>query len=297
MRSVGPRWAGRVRAVDPLSRFVDGTYAVFVDSAPVGTGPIGFSLHPIRALSTLSEQIVAVRRGDGGDFQPLDNKFVGQSDTCGRLLFFRLQEEGARTCKCMTTAAMAVVVLAYVSGAQADEVMEAVPVGNPGNPGDTQYPSGSVPSFGGVGYAYNIGKHEVTAGHYNAFLDAVAGGDTYGLCGTSMMNQWGCKIERLDGNATAGDPFQHRAAVDRADRPVNNVSWGDTARFSNCANVDAIMGTHLQHLYGEAHDGNLEDGHWLVGIGASDRIDSPEARHYPLFLLGSNYVERWNGVG
>ena len=41
----------------------------------------------------------------------------------------------------------------------------------------TRYGNG----YGGVDYAYNIGKYEVTAGQYTEFLNAVADDDTYGL--------------------------------------------------------------------------------------------------------------------
>ena len=39
-----------------------------------------------------------------------------------------------------------------------------------------------------MAYTYNIGKYEVTAGQYTAFLNAVAGVDTYGLYNTNMSN-------------------------------------------------------------------------------------------------------------
>jgi hypothetical protein len=104
-----------------------------------------------------------------------------------------------------------------------------VPVGNPGNANDTH-----GAGYGGVAYAYNMGKYEVTAGQYAEFLNAVAGVDTYGLYNTAMWTHgYGCQIERFDGTGTAGDPYQYRVAGDWADRPVNYVSWGDAARFAN----------------------------------------------------------------
>lgn len=50
--------------------------------------------------------------------------------------------------------------------------LETVPVGNAGNEGDTRYPDTyyGVPSVGSVGYTYNIGRYEVTAGQYCEFL-------------------------------------------------------------------------------------------------------------------------------
>ena len=130
----------------------------------------------------------------------------------------------------VNVAVSALVVLACVSGVQAGVVIDIVPVCDAGNPGDTRYPHGGVPSFGGVTYAYNIGKYEVTAGQYTEFLNAVADTDTYGLYSTNMWSSsYGPKIER------SGSPgsYTYNAAADWADRPVSHVSWGDAARFSN----------------------------------------------------------------
>ena len=92
--------------------------------------------------------------------------------------------------------------------------IETVTVGNPGNAGDTRYPSGGVPSFGRVRYTYQMGKYDVTAGQYTAFLNAVAGVDTYGLYTTYMWSgSTGCKIERYIGDGTPGNPYHYRGLV------------------------------------------------------------------------------------
>jgi len=111
-------------------------------------------------------------------------------------------------------------------------VIDTVLVGNPGNANDTE-----GDGYGGVAYTYNIGKYEVTAGQYTEFLNAVAASDSYGLYNTNMDGfPPGCQITRngTDGNYTydfSGAPSGTEA--DWADRPVNYVSWGDAARFSN----------------------------------------------------------------
>jgi len=103
--------------------------------------------------------------------------------------------------------------------------IETVPVGNPGNTGDSRYGG-----YGSVGYTYNIGKYEVTAGQYTEFLNAVAAMDAYGLYNTSMgSDTYGCKIQR---SGTSGS-YTYSVAGDYANRPVNYVSWGDSARFAN----------------------------------------------------------------
>ena len=122
-----------------------------------------------------------------------------------------------------------VLMLACLPSAKAVVVIDTVPVGNPGNANDTH-----GDGYGGVAYTYNIGKYEVTAGQYAEFLNAVAGVDTYRLYSTEMWSSVrGCKVERFGGGGTKGDPYQYRVASDWADRPVNYVSWGDAARFSN----------------------------------------------------------------
>jgi formylglycine-generating enzyme required for sulfatase activity len=106
-------------------------------------------------------------------------------------------------------------------------VIETVTVGNPGNAGD---PQGIQGTFGAVDYLFAIGKYEVTAGQYTAFLNAVAATDRYALYNVNMWTKAeGCKIERT------GSPgnYTYSVAPDWANRPVNYVSWADAARFAN----------------------------------------------------------------
>jgi len=132
------------------------------------------------------------------------------------------------------------VLVALLAGTavSANIVIDTVPVGNPGSAGELSGAGaggfGSDRICGAVDYVYNIGKYEVTAGQYTAFLNKVAGVDTYGLYNTNMWSSaYGCKIERYAGSGTVGDPYQYRVASDWANRPVNYVSWGDAARFAN----------------------------------------------------------------
>jgi len=112
--------------------------------------------------------------------------------------------------------------------------IETVPVGNPGNAGELsgEGAGGWGPDriCGAVGYTYNIGKYEVTAGQYCEFLNKVAKTDTYGLYNTGMANtQDGSGISR------SGSSGSYTYTVNSAfvNRPVNWVSWGDSARFAN----------------------------------------------------------------
>jgi formylglycine-generating enzyme required for sulfatase activity len=119
------------------------------------------------------------------------------------------------------------VILVLGSVASAGITIETVPVGNTGNTADST-------GYGAVNYNYNIGKYEVTAGQYTAFLNAVADEDTYGLYNTSMWSDpdglyWGCKIQR----SGASGSYVYSVASDLANRPVNYVSFGDAMRFAN----------------------------------------------------------------
>lgn len=116
----------------------------------------------------------------------------------------------------------ALVLAVTASAARADITLDLVTVGNAGNANDTT-------GYGGVDYVYAIGKYEVTAGQYTAFLNAVAKTDEYGLWNPYMADTYGCQIER---SGSAGS-YTYRVAADRANRPVNFVNWGDAARFMN----------------------------------------------------------------
>ena len=118
--------------------------------------------------------------------------------------------------------AAAVVMAVTASAAHADISLEMVTVGNVGNANDTT-------GLGGVDHVYSIGKYEVTAGQYTAFLNGVATTDTYGLYNSAMTGTYGCQIVQSGSSGS----YTYSVAGDRANRPVNYVSWGDAARFMN----------------------------------------------------------------
>ncbi|MGB2984977.1 MAG: SUMF1/EgtB/PvdO family nonheme iron enzyme [Phycisphaerae bacterium] len=124
----------------------------------------------------------------------------------------------------------------FAVSVQAEVVIETVTIGNPGNANDTH---GN--GYGGVDYVFNIGTYEVTAGQYSEFLNAVAASDPYGLYNASMDSySKGCQITQHGSSGSywydfsgGTDEAPGSTAADWADRPVNYVSWGDAARFSN----------------------------------------------------------------
>jgi formylglycine-generating enzyme len=118
---------------------------------------------------------------------------------------------------------------------QAAITIDTVAVGDPGNVGELSgagVVGGNGPDrvCGSVSYNYNIGKYEVTAGQYTAFLNAVAKTDTYGLYNTSMSN-----TSSGSGIARSGSSGSFKYTVDAAfvNRPVNYVSYWDSCRFAN----------------------------------------------------------------
>jgi sulfatase modifying factor 1 len=133
--------------------------------------------------------------------------------------------------------------------------VDFVTVGNPGNAPDTRYNSMSV---GSVNYAYQIGKYEVTAGQYTEFLNAVAKSDPNGLYDLAMGDpsgmpnsgdqDLGANIQRSGSSPN----YSYSVALDWANRPVNNVTFWDAARFCNWL--------HNGQPTGPQGSGTTEDG-------------------------------------
>ncbi|MCE9525558.1 MAG: SUMF1/EgtB/PvdO family nonheme iron enzyme [Planctomycetales bacterium] len=125
----------------------------------------------------------------------------------------------------------------WAGNAEAAIAIQTVSVGNVNNTADTAAHSGNPAGQGAVNYAYNIGKYEVTAGQYTAFLNAVAKTDTYGLYNAVMdSDDIGCQITRHSTSGSFSYDFSGRPSGTEADwvnRPVNYVSFWDACRFAN----------------------------------------------------------------
>lgn len=150
--------------------------------------------------------------------------------------------------------AVAAAVLAITASASwAGQIsLDMVTVGNPGNqPDDT--------GFGKVDYVYSIGKYEVTAGQYTAFLNAVAAnGDEYKLYDDHMSGSKGSGITRTE----SGGTFSYSVNPDFENRPVNYVSWGDAARFVNWL--------HNGQPNGDQDETTTEDGAYTLNGAMTD---------------------------
>jgi formylglycine-generating enzyme required for sulfatase activity len=143
------------------------------------------------------------------------------------------QHNGGEKMKKVLAVTAVLALLSMGLAAQAITI-DTVAVGNAGNAGEL---SGSGAGgygpdriCGSVGYNYNIGKYEVTAGQYTAFLNAKAATDTYALYNTNMSNtSFGSGITQSGSSGS----YSYSVASDFVNRPVNYVSYWDSCRFAN----------------------------------------------------------------
>jgi len=155
--------------------------------------------------------------------------------------------------------------LVFATAGSATINIETVPVDNPGNAGELSGAGAGGAGLnricGAVGYEYRIGKYEVTAGQYTEFLNAVAKTDTYGLYNPVMSDtSYGSGITQTDAN---GDGlWEYSVASDFANRPVNFVNWGDSARFANWL--------HNGQPTGAQDLATTEDGSYTLNGATSD---------------------------
>ncbi|NBB79129.1 MAG: SUMF1/EgtB/PvdO family nonheme iron enzyme [Verrucomicrobia bacterium] len=112
--------------------------------------------------------------------------------------------------------------LLAASSASAMINIDTVFVGDAGNSNDTT-------GYGGVGYDYHIGTHEVTNSQYTAFLNATAATDTHSLYNSSMNSSTHGGITRAGSDGS----YSYSVKSGFENKPVNFVSFWDAARFSN----------------------------------------------------------------
>jgi len=94
-----------------------------------------------------------------------------------------------------------------------------VAVGNPGNAADST-------GYGAVGYACQIGEHEVTNSQYAAFLNAKGASNACGIYNSNMV---ALGISQSGGSGN----YTYRVTSGWENQPVVYVSWFDAARFCN----------------------------------------------------------------
>lgn len=163
------------------------------------------------------------------------------------------------------TVSVCVVMVGLVGGTALAVNIETVAVGDPGNAADST-------GYGAVGYKYNIGTYEVTAGQYAAFLNAKAATDTYALYNANMSNTgYGSGISR------SGSSGSYAYSVDPAfvNRPVKHVSFWDACRFTNWlhngqGSGDTETGAYTLTPTGIANNTVTRNGGWKWAVASED---------------------------
>ncbi len=174
--------------------------------------------------------------------------------------------------------------LAITAAAQATVIIDMVTVGDAGNTATMMIGSGEwhwpdAPA-GAVADAFNIAKYEVTAGQYAEFLNAKA---TTAATSTLLYNGQMGTDAGLSVNGKLGDPVYgskiNRSGADGSftytavepNLPVNYVSWGDAARFTNWMHNGqggGDMETGVYALNGANSSGSLKTA-YLAGRDAN----------------------------
>jgi formylglycine-generating enzyme required for sulfatase activity len=138
-----------------------------------------------------------------------------------------------KTRKSLTSIGLAVLAgVSHVTPASASMVDIAwVTVGDAGNKADTRVGTGSL-GYGAVGYAYQIGKYEVTNAQYVGFLNAAdpSGANANGIYNTKMGSE---KLGGISYTSAAASGAKYTIRTNMDNKPVNFVDWYDAARFSN----------------------------------------------------------------
>ena len=135
-------------------------------------------------------------------------------------------------------------IVSFGSGAGKTFDMEFVTIGNPGNAADTD-PSAQPLNSGAVGYAYGIGKFEVSRDMITKY------NSNFGTANSLVIS-----LEDMSGYGGNG-----------ANRPATGISWNEAARFVNWLNTS----TGNQAAYKFSNTGVNDDiDLWVSGDAGYD---------------------------
>ena len=156
------------------------------------------------------------------------------------------------------------------------ETLDMVTVGDPGNAADTS-PAGR----GAVSTSFKIMTYEFTNQQYASFLNAVAATDTYQLYNFSMGSLPRGGITQSGASGT----YSYAAKENMGDKPVNYVSWFDTARVANWYQNGAT-GTSDTETGAYTLNGNVNGQPVAVNSGATFFIPTVDQWYKAAFYKG-----------
>jgi formylglycine-generating enzyme required for sulfatase activity len=153
--------------------------------------------------------------------------------------------------------------------------IKTVWVGNPGNAGEqSRFEYDDLKYYGGVDYAYRIGKYEVSNTEYTDFLNAVDpnGANPHDLYNSNMGSHYQSGI-----TYTAGNPegLKYATKPGRGDWPVNFISFWDACRFANWlhngqGSGDTETGVYTLTSDGIANNTVTRNPGWLWAVCSED---------------------------
>ena len=117
----------------------------------------------------------------------------------------------------------ALAVWAFTSSAFANIDISTAYIGDLGNSNDAT-------GHGAVSYGYHVGTHEITNSQYVSFLNATGSTNTHGTFNANMQSDLingGIQQHGVSGS------FTYSVKAGMGNKPVNYVSFWDSARFTN----------------------------------------------------------------
>ncbi|MEI8228993.1 MAG: SUMF1/EgtB/PvdO family nonheme iron enzyme [Planctomycetota bacterium] len=154
------------------------------------------------------------------------------------------------------------------------EPIQWVTVGDPGNTADDT-------GYGVVADSFQIMKFEFTNRQYTDFLNSVAATDSYSLYNTDMGSQPRGGITRSGSSGS----YSYSVRANMGDKPVNYVSWFDTARVANWL-MNGAIGTSSTETGAYTLSGATSGTAPMVNAGATFYIPTENQWYKAAYYKG-----------